>query len=122
MGSAFGEKTHTLTTGEMPVHNHAQDAHQHTTQGLLLDSGTGATYLAGQGDGNVVMYSGGSARWALSWYNGGWADWGAMGWAIGGRNNYAGTNWQAPYIQNAGGGAAHNVIQPTRAALLCIKI
>jgi len=39
-----GEKTHTLTTSEMPSHTHVQDAHTHT---LPVTTGTGLGLLGG---------------------------------------------------------------------------
>lgn len=93
-----GAETHTLSSNEMPYHNHS-------TQGLLSDGGSPGVYMAGQGDGNIVMYAGGSARWALTWYNSTWADWGYLGWGIGHRGHWAGTDYR-------GANWAHNNLQP----------
>lgn len=40
IGSSGGEETHTLTTGEMPSHTHAQDAHAHTYNVPTATTGT----------------------------------------------------------------------------------
>jgi microcystin-dependent protein len=94
VGAIYGEKTHTQTSTEMPVHTHIQDAHAHITVDGNISSNQGPWYAQGGGIYNIRT-AGDITRWSY---------------------NTTATN------QNAGGGAAFNVIQPTRAALLCIKI
>lgn len=73
-----GEKTHTLTPVEMPIHTHAQDPHSHIEQG-------GASAGAG-------------INWAST--------------NRGGFNAGQATQTTTATNQNAGGGQAHNNLQP----------
>jgi len=92
IGAKYGAKTVTQTTAQMPSHTHIQDAHSHSTN-------TGEGYGAardtpfGGGDGYKANYY-------------------TPGLVI---NATTATN------QYAGGGSAMNNVQPTVAALMCIK-
>jgi len=50
-GETGGEKTHTLTSAEMPAHTHVQNAHAHTFQGngALTDGSSGTAYVVNSG-------------------------------------------------------------------------
>lgn len=96
-----GEKTHTLTTDQMPVHTHTQEAHSHTPltrYGFL-------TYLKGKitrekvalsDDGRYDIVE--SATSTASTERG-------MAWDVC-------TNSVTPAINEVGGGEAHNNLQP----------
>lgn len=82
-----GAKTHTLTSSEMPVHTHTQDAHSHTEVGITGSTGnfTGAVNDTSSGG------TGGSPNSASM----------AVSTAAATATN-----------QNTGSGSAHNNVQP----------
>lgn len=92
-------------------------SHLHLLYGLRFNSGSPGPRLAGQADGNTVIYGNGAstARWAQSWYTSIGADWNQMEWGIGERYIYAPTT-------SEGGNAAHNNLQPFSAMPLAIRI
>lgn len=89
LASAVGEETHVLSTGEMPAHNHGVNdtGHVHGEQGSAV-SGTGLAGILITGNLNS-------------------ADAGDV------TGYHTETAETGITIQNAGGGAAHNNIQPT---------
>lgn len=110
-----GEKTHTLTTPEIPSHTHVQDSHNHTqdahthTQNshthpsIQVQGGTTAAVT-----GTHIMTStatGGSSRAATT------PELANAATAV--NQNTTATNQAATAVnQNAGGGGAHNNLQP----------
>ena len=94
VGSAFGAKTVTQTTAQMPVHTHIQDQHAHSSWG-------GYNFITDLGPGTAVNT--------------------AAGGNYGFRTHYNWVAYATATNQNAGGGQAMGIIQPTRAALLVIK-
>lgn len=93
VGQSVGEETHLLVTAEMPVHNHAvsDPGHSHGITGYQNTTGGSAGPAYDNGDGGTAI-------------------------------NYA-TNGTATGIgvDNAGGGGAHNNIQPSAVLTFQIK-
>lgn len=91
--------------------------HAHSIAGLRFTSGSPGPRLAGQADGNVVIYGNGpaTARWAQSWYTSVGADWNQMEWGIGERYSSAGTTY-------TGADARHNLMQPWQAQPVAVRI
>jgi microcystin-dependent protein len=90
LGATGGTQTHTMTTAEMPVHTHTQNAHGHT--------------IVNPSTGNTILYMGNGAS--------GFAD----QWGQGGQGGLSsGTPIQSTTAtnQNAGSGSAHLNTQPT---------
>ena len=97
VGNGFGEKTHTMTTGELVAHNHPVSDPGHSHPMIYADGGT-LGLNAGSG-----------------WYK-------FNSWQGGGNSDlFAANRTTGITLGNTGSGQAFNVIQPTRAALLVIK-
>jgi microcystin-dependent protein len=78
-----GEKAHTLTAAEMPVHTHVQDQHRHQTlRERSAVTGAAATQIARTADTSSTVDTG------------------------------VFTEYTTPTNQNAGSGAAHNNLPP----------
>lgn len=85
-----GEKTHVLTTAEMPAHTHIQDAHTHVQNAFaprIINSGTAGS-VGVQGSSGAANANASNAATTAT------------------NQNATATN------QNAGGGGAHNNLQP----------
>lgn len=92
LGSILGEETHTLSAPEMPVHNHNYTDNGHTHSG---GSSTGFQFADCNTNGN------GPVPW----------NWGGA--YMGAGYPTISTNATGISIQNAGGSAGHNNMQPT---------
>lgn len=90
-------------------------SHVHAINGLMIDMNSPGLRIAGQGDGNVVIYENSTARWALSWYSGYSPTWNSTGWSLGDR--YAVTN-----TQPNGSTQPFNVLNPYIASSLAIRL
>jgi microcystin-dependent protein len=98
-----GEKTHALTSTEMPSHTHTQDAHTHTVTDPTHTHTTSAPYTTGAGatgNGSGIPPHNGvpnGSNWG-----------GAISAASTGISNQSTTATN----QNTGGGGGHNNLQP----------
>lgn len=97
LGAIFGSQSHTLASSEMPVHSHAattdeQGSHSHTIQGRA-GSDTSGIYVGGASIVDNIK-----------------------------NTNVAGAHTHNITVNNAGGGAAHNNVQPSSVRNVIIKV
>ena len=131
VGAAGGEQNHTLITSELAVHTHVDAGHVHTDSGHnhgdnghihgINDPQHAHAFVTGAG---IVQPAGGGAQggaptygYTNPSYTGISIQTGYASIAIG----HAAIGYGYAAIQNAGGGAAHNNVQPTMAINWAIK-
>jgi microcystin-dependent protein len=99
LGAVGGTETHTLTTAQLAVHTHIQDAHAHSASSYIRVGGIDDLNMTGNGD------------WVTD------SDAGERGT----RPTYTTVNANTATNQNAGSGAAHPNAQPTMVVNYLIK-
>jgi len=130
MGEKYGEKTHILSTAEMPSHthiqdphNHTQDPHNHTQNAHNHAPGWGSQFATfGSGSGRQTLNSGGS-WWVLTSTDLADVSSAATTASTTATNNATTATNQATTATNqyTGGGGAHNNIQPSIVKVFVIK-
>ena len=123
LGAKLGEENHLLSVAEMPVHTHVQNAHSHTMQ-YAGNHNHGINAGAG-GYGLIRQSLGGENNTAPG------SDTGGSGSEPDINDPMAAIPWDANHIhtidtatavnQNAGGGGAHNNMQPSLVCNFIIK-